>query len=164
MKKIFSNLTILILLVSSTLLFAQNMKVDTSVFPKAQKGYEQFIIEVPHSSLEEDANKKIEIFVGKYMDVDTCNRHSLMGEFQSKDLQGWGYSYLEFKTKGDAISTMMGCLDNKTVSKFVTGQSYLTDYNGRMPIVIYVPEGYEVRYKIYQAMPEQFKALQTPKK
>lgn len=94
---------------------AQNIhsKVDTKIFPEAKKGYTQFVIEVPFSSMEEDANKKIEIFVGKYADVDTCNHHSLTGEFQSKDLPGWGYSYYEFHSKGDIVGTMMGCGDNK---------------------------------------------------
>jgi ecotin len=142
---------------------AQNIhsKVDTKIFPEPKKGYTQFVIEVPFSSMEEDANKKIEIFVGKYADVDTCNHHSLTGEFQTKDLQGWGYSYYEFQSKGDIVGTMMGCGNHQKVSKFISSQGLLLNYNGRMPIVLYVPEGFEVQFKIYKAEPETYKALQV---
>jgi ecotin len=162
MKKVFF-LNLMVFFTSFQFIQAQmvHSKVDTSVFPAPKKGFTQFVIEVPFSSLEEDANKKIEIFVGKYQEVDTCNRHSLMGEFQTKDLQGWGYSYYEFQSKGDVMSTMMGCMDNQKVSKFISSQGLLLDYNGRMPIVLYVPEGMEVKYKIYKAEPETYQALQV---
>lgn len=162
MKKIFL-LSFVFIFTGFQLMQAQNIhtKVDISVFPSPKKGFTQFVIDVPFSSTEIDSNKKVEVFVGKYQDVDTCNRHSLMGEFQSKDLQGWGYTYFEFQSKGDVMSTMMGCGDNQTISKFVTSQGLLLDYNGRMPIVLYVPEGMEVQYKIFKAEPETYKALQV---
>lgn len=162
MKKLFL-VTLMVVFAGIQFMQAQNIhsKVDTKIFPEAKKGYTQFVIEVPFSSMEEDANKKIEIFVGKYADVDTCNHHSLTGEFQSKDLQGWGYSYYEFHSKGDIVGTMMGCGDYKKVTKFIRSQGFLLNYNGRMPIVLYVPEGMEVQYKIYKAEPETYKALQV---
>ena len=41
------------------------------------------------------------------------------------------------------------------VEKFVTlgGEPYLVRYNSRLPLVIYVPEGVEVRYRIWRADP-----------
>ena len=38
-----------------------------------------------------------------------------------------------------------------SVKKFVTAPSLLVPYNSRLPIVVYVPEGYEVRYRIWNA-------------
>src|SRR5690606_10006724 len=162
MKKVFF-VSLLFLFTGIQFMQAQNIhsKVDTKIFPEPKKGFTQFVIEVPFSSMEEDANKKIEIFVGKYQEVDTCNRHSLMGELQTKDLQGWGYNYYEFQSKGDVVGTLMGCGDNQKVSKFISSQGLLLNYNGRMPIVIYVPEGMVVHYKIYKAERQTYQALQV---
>lgn len=136
-------------------------KVDTSVFPKPAKGMVQYVVEVPHSTMDQDSNKKIEILVGKYEQTDTCNKQFLNGELEKKDLKGWGYNYYEYKSNGQMMTTLMGCPNNETITKFVTSQPYLTDYNGRMPIVIYVPEGFDVQYKIYKAEPETYKAQQV---
>ncbi|MBH1960139.1 MAG: ecotin family protein [Flavobacteriia bacterium] len=131
-------------------------KVDTGVFPKAEKNQKKVVIEVPHSS--EDNNKKIEIFVGKNMETDKCNRYSLTGIFTSKDLKGWGYNYLVFNSNGNAVSTMMGCAEKGTRNQFVHAAGYLMDYNGRIPVVLYVPEGFDVKYKIYKADTDFYEA------
>lgn len=136
------------LLMGSIFAFAQTTyKVDLKPFPKAEQGMKQVVIEVPHS--EQDQNKKIEILVGKEMETDKCNRYSLGGSFDSKELQGWGYNYLTFKTNGNVASTRMVCADNSKISQFVTSQGYLMNYNGRMPIVLYIPDGYEAKFNIY---------------
>jgi ecotin len=33
----------------------------------------------------------------------------------------------------------------------ISGEPYLIRYNSRLPIVVYVPEGVEVRYRIWKA-------------
>ena len=45
--------------------------------------------------------------------------------------------------------------------KFVQGPSQLIRYNSRIPIVVYVPKGAEVRYRIWSATPETKKALKN---
>ena len=37
------------------------------------------------------------------------------------------------------------------VKAFVTAAPLQIRYNSRLPIVVYVPEGYEIRYRIWQA-------------
>lgn len=134
-------------------------KIDPKIFPEAQKGFKKMIIEVPYSS--NDADKKIEFYVGKWMDVDGCNTFNLMGSYEQKDLQGWGYSYWVFNTKGDVRSTMMACPDQKGRHLFVSANPEIVDYNGRMPIVIYVPEGYDVQFKIFKAANETYQAAES---
>ena len=114
--------------------------------------------------MEDNSNKKIEIFVGKNTKVDKCNRHFLSGELQSQELKGWGYNYYTFKTNGNIGGTLMACNETGTVDKFVSAQPFLTDYNGKMPIVIYAPEGYDVQYKIFKAEPENYRAFQVKQK
>lgn len=148
--------------ISISALAQNNHKVDISIFPKPEKGFRQFVIEVPQSS--NDVNRKIELFVGKEMETDGCNNYNLMGEYKTKELTGWGYSYFKYESKGDVMSTMIGCPDLPKKQKFVTGQGHMTDYNGKLPIVIYVPDGMEVRYKIYQADNDMYNAALVPQK
>lgn len=133
-------------------------KVDVSIFPKPEKGYKMMVIEVPFSA--NDADKKISFFAGKYMDTDSCNNFSLQGTFETKDLKGWGYNYYVYKTDGNVMSTNMGCGDSKTVYRFVSGVSETINYNGKMPIVIYVPENIDIQFKIYEANKEAYRAAE----
>jgi len=162
-KSIWKTLTLFVTLLGFTSsAMAQNiMKQNTDIFPAPEKGYKKLIIEVPHSS--KDENKKIEFSVGKWMEVDACNYFNLMGEITQKDLSGWGYNYYVFHTKGDVVSTQIGCLDNKKRNLFVTATPTIVNYNGKLPIVIYVPEGYDVHFKIYKAEEDTYIAAEESK-
>lgn len=163
-KLIISLGALITLITLSMSTFAQSTidKQDVSVFPEAEKGYKKLVIEVPHS--DNDQNKKIEFTVGKWMDVDGCNYYNLAGRYEKKDLQGWGYDYFVFTTKGEVSSTLMGCPDAKGRNLFVTAAPQLVNYNGKLPIVIYVPEGYDVQFKIYKSDGENYQAAEVRKK
>lgn len=150
---------VIVFLGLTTIAMAQ--KVDLSVFPKPEKGYKQMVIEVPHS--ENDGNKKLEFRVGKWMDVDGCNSFKLNGTLEKKDLQGWGYDYYVFNG-GGVVATRMACPDAEGRHLFVSATPEMVRYNGRMPIVIYVPADYEVKFKIYQADGDDFEALEVLQK
>lgn len=137
-------------------------KIDLSIYPKPEKSYKQMVIEVPHSN--NDDAKKIEFAVGKWMEVDICNKHSLQGSLEQKVLKGWGYSYYVFKSNGNNISTQMACLDSNKVDQFITAQPQITRYNGISPIVIYVPEGFDVQFKIYKAEADIYQASEVTRK
>ena len=155
-KLIFSILAVFAIL-GSQRISAQNMIYqDISIFPKPEQGMKQWVIQVPHS--DEDQNKRIELYVGINKEVDGCNRHFLMGNLEQKDLQGWGYNYYIFQTNGNIAGTQMACPNADKKNTFITAQPQLLNYNGRLPIIVYVPEGYEVKYKIYKAEPDFYKA------
>ncbi|AIM36400.1 ecotin family protein [Sphingobacterium sp. SG20118] len=153
-------------MIVATLLFSISamaqtlLKQDVNVFPAPEKGMVKYVIEVPHAGIAADNNKKIEFFAGKYMETDACNTYFLSGEFEEKNLEGWGYNYYVFKTNGNVGMTQMLCEGEKK-NTFVQAKSIVSDYNGRMPIVIYAPEGYEVKFKIYKAEPETYQAAQV---
>lgn len=163
-KKLIVVSILTLLCVSFELASAQSViqKQSLDIFPSPQEGYTQFVIDVPHS--DKDNQKKIELFVGKWAETDKCNTHVLSGVLQEKDLQGWGYTFFEFETKGDIMSTMMGCPDSEKINKFVHSQGKVVRYNGKLPLVVYVPEGYEVQYKIWKAEDDIFKALEIKQK
>ena len=146
-------------MITVSLTMAQTIfKQDTDIFPTPEKGFKKLVIEVPHSA--QDDNKKIEFTVGKWMDVDGCNYYNLMGTLESKNLSGWGYNYYVFKTEGQVTSTMIGCPDAQGRNIFVTAQPEMVRYNGKLPIVIYVPEEYEVQFRIFKAEPDVYIAAE----
>jgi ecotin len=50
------------------------------------------------------------------------------------------------------MSTMMAAPEgSEKVERFVPGSPLLIRYNSRLPIVVYAPEGYEIRYRIWAA-------------
>jgi len=157
LKKGLSLLVVFFATVSMTMA-QQIIKQSTDIFPAAKDGYKKLVIEVPHSA--NDDQKKIEFSVGKWMDVDACNHHRLMGTLEKKDLEGWGYNYYEFTSKGEVMSTMIGCLDNSTRHLFVSAEPEMVRYNGKLPIVIYVPEDMDVQFKIYKAEPDVYVAAE----
>lgn len=138
------------------------MKQDTDIFPDAEEGFKKMVIEVPHS--DNDNNKKIEFTVGKWMEVDGCNQFGLQGTLEKKDLEGWGYEYYVFKTEGQVFSTKMACPDMPNRNLFVSAAPEMVRYNGRLPIVIYVPQGYDVQFKIYKAEDDVYHAAEVESK
>ena len=130
----------------------QNSKMDEATkaleaFPAAEAGMVRHVIQVKKQ--KDESLFKIEIVPGKNMMVD-CNHHTLMGKLESKDLQGWGYNYYVFSSNGQTRSTMMAC-NKPDENKFVQAQTLTVGYNSRLPIVIYAPQGYEIRYRVWKA-------------
>ena len=132
----------------STLLYAElGKKNNIDMFPKANEGFERHVVEVPKS--HNDYDHRIELLIGKNMMVD-CNHHSFSAEIKSVNLQGWGYRYLEVDKIQSGATTLMACPGPKT-EKFISIPDKLRRYNSRLPLVLYVPQGYEVRYRIWSA-------------
>jgi ecotin len=131
-------------------LIAQHQPLDA--FPKATEEQSRFVIRVPEA--EDEFALKVELIIGKTVPTDGVNRHFFVGKVEEKDLKGWGYSYFEMKELGPMAGTLMRPLPGgKQVDTFVAVNSALPlqRYNSRMPIVIYVPKGVEVRYRIWKA-------------
>jgi ecotin len=132
----------------STFLFAEHGKKNNiDMFPKAKEGFERHVVKVPES--QNDRDHRIELLIGKNMMVD-CNHHSFSAEIKSINLQGLGYRYLKVDKIQSGPTTLMACPGPKT-EKFISIPDKLRRYNSRLPLVIYVPKGYEVRYRIWSA-------------
>jgi ecotin len=123
-------------------------KLEIEMFPRPKIGYKQLYIQVPVEKNEEDF--KVEFFVGKNEEVD-CNSYSLNAFIKEENLNGWGYNYYSVESNGVVLGTLMHCIDNKKTIKFISTQPQLVRYNSKLPIVVYVPENLELKYRIWKA-------------
>ncbi len=122
---------------------------DLKVFPPAKAGMERFVIVLPHKERGEEDAFRVELIPGKMMETDGVNLYRLGRILEEKTLEGFGYPFYEISEGAVAMTLIRPGLT--TVVKFVSGQSHHTNYNSRLPIVIYAPAGYEVRYRIWNA-------------
>jgi len=138
-----------------TLYASEKVKDNIHMFPQAKEGYVRHVVEVPKT--DNDYAHKISLSIGKTMMVD-CNHRALYGKVKEVSLKGWGYTYLEVDSIDEGVTTMMACSKPKT-EQFVALQDELRRYNSRLPLVVYVPQGYEVRYHIWSADETEHKAI-----
>ena len=121
-------------------------------FPKAKKGMERFVIVLPEKKRGEDAGFKVELIPGKTMMTDGVNSYFMGASLEPKNLQGWGYTYYEIKVRSAVGSTLIDVPPGQPqVQKFVQGNPLLIRYNSRLPIVIFAPKGFEIKYRIWSA-------------
>ncbi|AOV96320.1 ecotin [Edwardsiella hoshinae] len=128
-------------------------------YPQAEAGMTRQVIYLPPRA--DEADLRVELLIGKTLSVD-CNRQRLMGELDSKTLEGWGYDYLVMEKVTGPVGTMMACPDNQRREAFVTvhlGDEALQRYNSKLPLVVYVPQGVQVKYRIWQAQAQVQDAL-----
>ena len=114
-------------------------------YPPAEKGMTRFAIVLPKQDNEE--NFKVEIIVGKKVMVDSANRAFMGGKIEEVNIEGWGFSRYVVKELGPVAQTLIG--GGVPEERFVTMQPLLVRYNSRLPIAVYVPEGAEVKYRIW---------------
>jgi len=150
----FIALLLLAIIISSSAVSAADHKY-LKAFAKAPEGMTRFVIELPHKERGEENAFKVELIVGKVMLTDGVNRMRLGGTIEAKPLKGWGFTYYEVKKLGPAASTLIAPRPGQPkVKKFVSGPSRLIRYNSRIPVVVYVPKGAELRYRIWTTTPD----------
>lgn len=128
---------------------------ELKAFPKPEEGKERFVIVLPHKDREEEDRFKVELIAGKWMMTDGINLMRLGTSIEPRTLEGWGYTYYQVTGKDLALSTLMAAPDgHPQEERFVSGKTLLIRYNSRLPVVVYAPRGYEVRYRIWEASEE----------
>lgn len=125
---------------------------NLKAFPAAGDGMVRYVIALPHKERNEETDFRVELVVGKVLKTDGVNQYRLGATIEAKPLEGWGFTYYEVSKIGPPASTRMAAPPGTApVEKFVSGQPLLIGYNSRIPIVVYVPEGAEVRFRIWSA-------------
>ncbi len=135
---------------------ADNLKA----FPPAEEGMVRYVLQLPKQA--DESAFKVELIVGKTVQVDEQNRYFFGGKIEAETIKGWGFTRYKVSKLGPMGGTRMAVDPNAPkVPRFIPigGEPYIIRYNSRLPIVVYVPEGVEVRYRIWTAGTET-KALE----
>lgn len=130
---------------------ADNLKA----FPPAEAGMTRQVIELPKAA--DEAALRVELMIGKVVETDGVNRQFFGGRLRTETIAGWGYTRHVLKELGPMAGTLMApSPGTPKVERFVTlgGEPALLRYNSRLPLVVYVPAGVEVRYRLWRADPE----------
>lgn len=125
-------------------------EIDLSPFPTPAQGMQQFVIRLDPKTDEDSF--RLGLIAGRMMETDGVNKVHLGGRLEVKTVEGLGYDYYELSDPGPTMSTLMGVVPGRSpVASFVSVQEDIIRYNSRLPLVVYVPETFDVRYRIYEA-------------
>ena len=150
-RKAFATSVMLVVLLHVSLASASG-KSPLDAFPAPEDGMQRFVIELPDKARGEEDRFKVELVAGKQILTDGINVYRLANTIEPQSLQGWGYTYYEVSGSGEVLGTLMAPPEGTPmVERFVTGESILVRYNSRLPIVVYAPIDYQVRYRIWRA-------------
>jgi len=151
MKKVCSITALSFLFAVLSVQAADNMKA----FPPAEEGMVRHVLQLPKQ--DDESAFKVELIVGKTVQVDERNSYFFAGKIEEETIKGWGFPRYNVSKLGPMAGTLMAIDPNAPkVNRFIRlgGEPYLIRYNSRLPIVVYAPEGVEVRYRIWSAGPE----------
>jgi ecotin len=148
-----------LLLIFALITFAPLLSVqaadDMKAFPPAEQGMVRHVLQLPNH--EDETVFKVELIAGNTVRIDAGNRYFFGGTIEAKTIQGWGYTFYRVSKLGPMAGTLMAIDPNAPkLDRFVSlgGEPYLIRYNSNLPVVVYAPEGVEVRYRIWSAEPE----------
>ena len=128
---------------------------NLQAFPAAAQGITRFVLQLPPQTDEDSL--KVELMIGRTVEVDEHNRYFFAGTIEEQTIEGWGFTAYRVDQLGPMAGTLMAVDPNAPkVNRFIKigGEPYIIRYNSRLPIVVYAPEGVEVRYRIWSAAPE----------
>jgi len=128
-----------------------NAGMELKAFPPAGEGMSRFVIMLPPQKNEELL--KVQLLVGKTVKLDSRNSYFFGGKLQIETVPGWGYERYILKSLGPMAGTLMAVDPNEPkVDRFITlgGEPELIRYNSRLPLVVYLPDGVEVHYRIWR--------------
>jgi len=135
-----------------TISFSNHAADNMKAFPPAEDGMVRKVLQLPEQT--DESSFKLELIVGKTILTDPDNRYFFAGNIERKIIQGWGFSRYLVSQFGPMAGTLMAVDPNVAqVERFIAlgGEPYLIRYNSQLPVVVYVPEGAEVRYRVWHA-------------
>jgi ecotin len=133
-------------------IFSVHAGDNMKAFPPPDRGMVRYVLQLPE--LDDESTSKVELIVGKTVWIDQKNQYFFGGRIRQETIAGWGFPRYIVNEIGPMAGTRMAIDPNEPkVNRFIPlgGEPYLIRYNSRLPIVVYTPEGVEVRYRIWSA-------------
>ena len=78
---------------------------DMRAFPAAEGGMVRYVLQLPKQGEESDF--KVELIVGKTVDVDERNRYFFAGRIEEETIKGWGFPRYVVSPLGPMAGTLM---------------------------------------------------------
>ena len=143
------------LLVGSHAMAQQSAQDNLKAYPAPADGMKRLVVYLEPKEEEEDY--RVELMVGKTLEVDSANRFFFAGSLEEETIEGWGFPKYLVKQIGPMAGTRIGVdPDAPKVKRFVRlgGEPKLLRYNSKLPLVVYVPKDAEVRMRVWVATPQ----------
>lgn len=142
---------------------------DLSAYPAAAAGERRWLIQLPErpplageAGLSASPHDwRVQLIVGRELLLD-CNRHSFRGRIRSESVAGRGYPILRVTDVGPVASTRMACPPGSPLRKVflpLGEKPFVLPYNASQPLVIYAPQDLEVRWRLWRADRQQYRAV-----
>ena len=125
-RKSCSLAALLLLWATAAVEAADTMKA----FPPADQGMVRYVLQLPKQA--DESAFKVELIVGKTVQVDEGNRYFFGGKIEEVTIEGWGFPRYVVSKLGPMAGTLMAVDPNAPmVSRFVVlgGEPYLIRYN-----------------------------------
>jgi ecotin len=124
-------------------------------FPPAEANMTRYVINLPTQN--DESTLEVELSIGKTVKTDAVNRYFFAGTLEVETIRGWGFDRYILRKLGQMAGTLMAVDPTAPqVERFVSlgDEPRLLRYNSRLPLVVYVPAGVEVRYRVWRADPD----------
>ena len=161
----------LALLLMTSTVAAAVPRLDLSGYPAPAPGLQRWVIQpsglLPNSSdpiiSARPIDWRIQLIVGQEVDQD-CNVQRLSGPGMTMRMlpEASGKALFEVKGPMAVVSTRMACpADEPTKRSFLSlgKQPYLVPYNASWPIVVDLPKGAQLRWRLWKAETRQQEAV-----
>jgi ecotin len=128
---------------------------NLKAFPPANEGMTRHVLMLPPH--ENEDSLRVELQIGKVVKTDPHNRFFFGGTLKDVNIEGWSFTRYVLSEIGPMGGTLIAVDPAEPkVERFITlgGEARLMRYNSRLPLVVYVPQGVEVRHRIWRADPE----------
>jgi ecotin len=126
-------------------------------YPPAEEGMVRYVLFLEPK--QDESRFQVELAAGKVIETDGVNTYRFGGSIKQEVVKGWGYTkhVVAAGAFDNVMSTRIGVPPGQPkVKKFVAvgGGPEMVRYNSKLPIVVYVPAGGEVRYRVWEAPPQ----------
>lgn len=119
-------------------------------FPTEVDGNQRHVIQLP--KVKDESRFMIELVPGR-REVADCNLRSFTAPLHREVLAGWGYPYYVLSDLKPTPGTRKICAPGSDSRRFirVRGDSLILPYSSRLPLVVYLPEGVLLKYRVWRA-------------